>query len=188
MLTLLSIVTTESRKNNDKCSYFPLNLQKLAYSFYSIRILYMPAVCLASIASWLSLTHQYCRCLALSPSFPIDFFEGMCTTLSPKSASVFVTRCCGVNVMLDCLAIVYVAIVVSAFMMLLVESVASASLTGTTQEALLKKDKTKLPFPVSPELSTCTNCFQPLTWTFRVVSFVSGAIGQLRPISCMQSR
>jgi len=52
--------------------------------------------------------------------------------------------------MLISLAIVYIAIVVSAFMMLLTESVATESHTNTTQEALLSKEKTKLPAPVSP--------------------------------------
>jgi hypothetical protein len=50
--------------------------------------------------------------------------------------------------MLIPVTIVYVAIVVSAFMMLLVESVAANTNAGSTQEALMKKEKTKLPAPV----------------------------------------
>jgi hypothetical protein len=47
---------------------------------------------------------------------------------------------------------VYEAIVVSAFMFLLVESIAATTEIGTTQAALLKKDKNKLPAPVSLRL------------------------------------
>ncbi|KAF8588171.1 DUF300-domain-containing protein [Ramaria rubella] len=43
--------------------------------------------------------------------------------------------------------VLYEAIVISAFMLLLVESIASTSDLGTTQAALLKKDKKKLPAP-----------------------------------------
>ncbi|KAF8520864.1 DUF300-domain-containing protein [Hysterangium stoloniferum] len=41
----------------------------------------------------------------------------------------------------------YEAIVVGAFMFLLIESVASTTENGTSEAALLKKDKSKLPFP-----------------------------------------
>ncbi|KAF8515634.1 organic solute transporter Ostalpha-domain-containing protein [Gautieria morchelliformis] len=43
--------------------------------------------------------------------------------------------------------VLYEAIVISAYMLLLVESLASVTQAGTTQAALLKKDKSKLPFP-----------------------------------------
>jgi len=43
--------------------------------------------------------------------------------------------------------ILYEAIVVAAFMMLLIELFAATSHTGNSQDALIQKDKTKLPLP-----------------------------------------
>jgi hypothetical protein len=131
--------------SNAKCMHLPPDTMYCAHSLASIRILYMPSgsQCRTPNARRTRLRPSHSLCHHLFPL--LSLLQRIHVRVSFSiSTAIFIL----IYSYYSLAEVIYEAFTLAAFLMLLIQFVASTSSSHTAESALERKDKTRLPIPL----------------------------------------
>jgi len=131
--------------SNAKCMHLPSDTMYRAHSLASIRILYMPSGSQCSTPN--TMRSHLCPRPQSSPSSLFSLIASSENTregFSSFSTAIFIL----IYSYFSLVEVIYEAFTLAAFLMLLIQFVASTASSQTAESALERKDKTRLPIPL----------------------------------------